>query len=84
MPDIWVRPGGVPFGAAYGTAPMSADDAVVEPEGLRLDVEPLLAAVPIGAPVRVRTRCTTRRTMIPAPSSSLAESSIESTVWLRH
>jgi hypothetical protein len=53
LPDIWIRPGGVPFGASYGTAPIVSADAMVEPEGLRLDVEPLLAAVPIGAPVRV-------------------------------
>lgn len=53
MPDIWIRPGGVPFGASYGTAPIVSADAMVELEGIRLDVDPLLAAVPIGAPVRV-------------------------------
>jgi hypothetical protein len=53
MPDLWVRPGGVPFGAAYSTAPISPDDAALVPEGLRLDVRALLTTVPIGAPVRV-------------------------------
>jgi hypothetical protein len=53
MPDLWVRPGGVPFGAAYSTAPISPDDAALEPDGLEVGVQPLDAAVPIGAPVRV-------------------------------
>ena len=53
MPDIWVRPGGVPFGASYGTAPIVSDDAILQLERLRLEVSPLLAAVPIGAPVRI-------------------------------
>ena len=53
MPDLWVRPGGVPFGAAYSTAPISPDDAALTPDELRLDVKPLLSTVPIGAPVRV-------------------------------
>jgi len=53
LPDIWVRPGGISFGAAYGTAPISPTDSVEEAEGLTLTVTPLLEAVPIGAPVRV-------------------------------
>jgi hypothetical protein len=53
MPDLWVRPGGVSFGAAYSTAPISPDDAIVEPDGIQLDVQALLTTVPLGAPVRV-------------------------------
>ena len=53
LPDIWVRPGGISFGAAYGTAPISPTDSVEEAEGLTLTVTPLLETVPIGAPVRV-------------------------------
>lgn len=53
MPDIWVRPGGISFGAAYSTAPISPTDSVEEAEGLTLTVKPLLESVPIGAPVRL-------------------------------
>jgi hypothetical protein len=53
MPDIWIRPGGVPFGASYSTAPIVSADTSVELHGLRLEVDPLLAVVPIGAPVRI-------------------------------
>lgn len=53
LPDVWVRPGGISFGAAYGTAPISPTDSVEEAEGLTLTVTPLLETVPIGAPVRV-------------------------------
>ncbi len=53
MPDPWVRPGGAPFGLSYHRAPTLPADELVAPEGLRLEVTPLLAAVPIGAPVRV-------------------------------
>lgn len=70
MPDIWVRPGGIPFGAAYGTAPISPDDTVDEAEGLQLEVEPLLEAVPIGAPVRVNfTLENTTDEPMPVPAS---------------
>jgi hypothetical protein len=53
MPDMWIRPGGVPFGAAFSTAPISPDDAMLEPDGVQLDVAPLITTVPLGAPVRV-------------------------------
>lgn len=53
MPDIWVRPGGTPFGLDYSIAPISPDDMVMDAEELELIVSPLLEAVPIGAPVRV-------------------------------
>jgi hypothetical protein len=53
MPDHWVRPGGVPFGAGFGSAPRLPGSADAEPAGLELTVSPVLATVPIGAPVRL-------------------------------
>jgi hypothetical protein len=56
LPDPWVRPGGIPFGQSFGSAPI-ADEAEAEaPPGLQLRVEPLLEVVPLGAPVRVEFR----------------------------
>ncbi|MGI9499325.1 MAG: hypothetical protein ACR2P3_04770 [Geminicoccaceae bacterium] len=53
-PDPFVRPGMVPFGdASTGTPPISPTDLEIEVQDLTLDVSPLMAAVPIGAPVRV-------------------------------
>ncbi len=75
LPDIWVRPGGISFGAAYGTAPISPTDSVEEAEGLTLTVTPLLEAVPIGAPVRVDftiTNDTAQALPIPASLSMKA------------
>ncbi|MGE3109062.1 MAG: hypothetical protein AB7G11_11530 [Phycisphaerales bacterium] len=54
MPDIWVRPGGIPFGESYSTTPISSDDVREELPGLQVRVTPLLDAVPLGAPVRVK------------------------------
>jgi hypothetical protein len=69
MPDLWVRPGGVPFGAAYSTAPISPDDAALEPDGLTVAVRPLEAALPIGAPVRVDVALrNTGELPLPAPA----------------
>lgn len=53
MPDVYVRPGGTPFGTSYSSTPISPTDFEVEAAGLELRVAPLLAAVPVGAPVRV-------------------------------
>ena len=53
MPDIWVRPGGFPFGQSYNTAPISPDDMCEEAPGLEVQVSALLDTVPLGAPVRV-------------------------------
>ena len=69
MPDIYIRPGGTPFGTSYGSTPISSDmrtDAV----GLELTVTPLLDAVPVGAPVRVNIELrNTSPDPLPAPSS---------------
>lgn len=53
MPDVYVRPGGTPFGTSYATTPISPTDLRVAAEALRLEVTPLLASVPLGAPVRI-------------------------------
>jgi hypothetical protein len=53
MPDIYVRPGGVPFGTSYASTPISPTDLSVEIVGLALRAQPLLDSVPLGAPVRV-------------------------------
>ena len=53
MPDIWVRPGGIQFGEDYSISPIAADDLMDDPEGLRLEVDPLEELLPLGAPARV-------------------------------
>jgi len=58
MPDPWVRPGMIPFGSAYNSAPISPTDALDLDGPLSVTVEPLLDAVPIGAPVRVKVTLT--------------------------
>lgn len=53
-PDVHVRPGGTAFGRASTTTPaISPTDITDTAEGLELRVSPVLAAVPLGAPVRV-------------------------------
>ncbi len=58
MPDPWVRPGVIPFGSSYASAPISPTDAMDLGGPLELRIEPLLDAVPIGAPVRVKMTLT--------------------------
>ncbi|MGW8392433.1 hypothetical protein [Pseudoduganella sp. HUAS MS19] len=53
MPDIYMRPGGLPFGTTYGSTPISPTDMELEVDGLSMFVMPVASAVPIGAPVRV-------------------------------
>jgi len=53
FPDIWVRPGGIPFGLSYSTTPISPDDMVEDAEGITLNLSPVVESVPIGALVRV-------------------------------
>ena len=56
LPDPWVRPGGIPFGQSFESAPIADEAAAEAPAGLQLHVEPLLEVVPLGAPVRVEFR----------------------------
>lgn len=60
-PDIFVRPGGVPFGDAIDVNPLIApDDRALDLEipDLKLEIKPLLTEVPLGAPVRVELKLT--------------------------
>jgi hypothetical protein len=69
MPDVWVRPGGIPFGSDYTTAPISPEDMIIQAEGLKLQLSPQLEAVPIGAPVRVNfTLINATEESLPVPS----------------
>lgn len=70
MPDIYVRPGGLPFGTSYATTPISPTDLMAEVPGLSLEVVPLLESVPLGAPVRVNLSLTNKSdSPMEAPSS---------------
>ena len=82
MPDPWVRPGMIPFGQAYGTAPISPDDMAAEVDGLDFSVAPLLETVPIGAPVRVDVKMVNQTGQpLPAPNSlSLKSGNVHGTV----
>jgi hypothetical protein len=60
-PDPFVRPGSVAFGGASTTTPQIAPtDLEVDVAGLGLEVRPLLAEVPLGAPVRVGIKLVNR------------------------
>ncbi|KAE8306219.1 hypothetical protein BDV41DRAFT_559404 [Aspergillus transmontanensis] len=69
-PDIFVRPGGVPFAAASETTPIiSPPDTEIEVPDLKLEVQPLHRVVPLGAPVRVTVKLTnTSSVFVRAPS----------------
>jgi predicted Zn-dependent protease len=70
MPDIYVRPGGTPFGTAYAATPISPTDLRAEVPGLQLRVSPVLESVPIGAPVRVEIELVnTGNEAVPVPAS---------------
>ncbi|MHA2250464.1 MAG: hypothetical protein ACXAD7_08880 [Candidatus Kariarchaeaceae archaeon] len=53
LPDIWVRPAGIPFGQSYTTTPISPNDLIQDVDELTLSLAPLMEIVPLGAPVRV-------------------------------
>jgi predicted Zn-dependent protease len=55
FPDIYVRPGGVAFGAVMNNLSTSGtfDEAEKPTEGIEFTAKPILKKVPIGAPVRV-------------------------------
>jgi hypothetical protein len=69
LPDIWVRPGGLPFGDGFETVPGLPEAAIAELDGVRLDVSALQESVPIGAPVRVELRLRNTLTQaVPTPA----------------
>ncbi len=70
MPDIYVRPGGVPFGTSYSTTPISPDDLSIEVNEMQLRVAPLLESIPLGAPLRINIELVNTSTQpLPAPAS---------------
>jgi hypothetical protein len=65
-PDIFIRPGGVPFGQANESIPpITPDDRALSLDvpDLKLEVTPLLTEVPLGAPVRVELKLTNNSDM---------------------
>lgn len=60
MPDIYVRPGGVPFGTSYASTPISPTDLEVRIADCELKIEPVMESVPLGAPVRINVELRNR------------------------
>jgi hypothetical protein len=84
-PDPFVRPGGTAFGtASMATPPITPTDtdAIIEVEELKLNVSPLLAAVPLGAPVRVNLKLVNSASgpLLAPPSLSMKAGSVRGTV----
>jgi hypothetical protein len=52
-PDIFVRPGGSPFGSGHTAPALSPLDNAVDLPGVELSVTPTTSEVPLGAPVRL-------------------------------
>ena len=75
-PDVYVRPGGLRFGSAPPT------DAEANVPSLKLDVQPVLSEVPLGAPVRIAVKLTNvGETPIQVPADiSLKSSSMSGAV----
>lgn len=70
IPDIYVRPGGTPFGTSYATTPISPTDMELSAEGLLLTVTPVHASAPLGAPIRLNLELTnTTDEPVPAPAT---------------
>lgn len=69
-PDMWTRPGGVPFGQGYSALPVPDADAITDVSGqFDLKVKPLLRKVPLGAPVKLQLRLTNiSRSTLPGPA----------------
>ncbi|KAI9774129.1 MAG: hypothetical protein M1840_005222 [Geoglossum simile] len=69
--DVFIRPGGLEFTAGYNTTlPITPDDLGVEVPNVELEVKPVLAEVPLGAPVRFELKLTsTNESPIQVPDS---------------
>jgi hypothetical protein len=52
-PDVFVRPGGSPFGSSHTTPAVSPPDNAVDLPDVKLTVTPVQSEVPLGAPVRL-------------------------------
>ena len=78
-PDPLVRPGGLSWGS-YDWAPVLPDEEPLEPAGVALAVNPLLASVPLGAPVRVDLELSNGESMSVPTDLSLAAGHVSGTV----
>ena len=68
-PDIYIRPGGVPWNSAHTTTPIATDDAAVDADNVLVELLPVRSRFPLGAPVRVEVRVTNRGSeSIPFPA----------------
>lgn len=70
FPDIWVRPGGAPFGQGYSALPIPDADAITDVnDQFELAVRPIRRSVPLGALVKLQLRLTNiSDTKLPGPS----------------
>ncbi len=60
-PDIWVRPGGVPFATGFSEMPVPDNDVLTDVSAqMQLVVKPVAPVVPLGAPVKLQLRLTNR------------------------
>lgn len=69
-PDLWVRPGGVPFSQGYSALPVPDFEAITD-VGLQLELtaRPLRRKVPLGAPVKLQLRLTNKTAAtLPGPA----------------
>ncbi|OCK96278.1 uncharacterized protein K441DRAFT_58503 [Cenococcum geophilum 1.58] len=55
-PDVFVRPGGSPFGSSHATPALSPPDNAVDLPDVELSVTPTLSEIPLGAPVRLELK----------------------------
>jgi len=55
-PDVFVRPGGAPFGSSHSDPTISPQDNVVDLPGVSLTVTPTVSELPLGAPVRLELK----------------------------
>lgn len=52
-PDLYVRPGGIPFLEGFRFEPVPVEDLTVTPLEVQLDVRPVVDVLPFGAPLRL-------------------------------
>lgn len=78
-PDMWTRPGGVPFAQGFSALPIPDADAITDVGGqLALTARPLRRKVPLGAPVKLQLRLTNiSKGTLPGPAVlSLSDGSV--------
>jgi len=83
LPDPWVRPGGVPLAQGFAKLPVPLEDITSDAsDQFAFEAIPLATAVPLGAPVRLHLRLTSRSNQeMPGPCSlSLSDGCVSGTV----